>query len=95
MCIGIGLYRESKKDIRMKQGTLIPGVSTHFICRKVLPNVFGTAELTKGRVYEILKWNGNIYLFLDDRGSKVEWMGELGIEDCTYSKNIEKIMEGC
>lgn len=67
---------------------LIPGVSTHFIwTRDSIPS------FTKGRVYKIFEWDGSFYSFFDNLGQRMDWIGQIGVEDCPFDRNLEEILK--
>lgn len=84
------------------RGKLIPFQSTHFQCMETEKDERGvewlyTARLTKGEVYPILQWKDgfrvSIYSFRDEDGTLQEWVDYWGIEDVSFEKNLEKILE--
>lgn len=68
---------------------LIVGLSTHFIWRGRGLNI----NLTGGRVYKITNWRQNYYSFFDDCGEYVTWIGQSGVEDCSFEVNLKKVLE--
>lgn len=86
----------------INRGKLIPFQSTHFRCMESETDERGVewlynARLTKGKVYPILRWNNGFiqstYSFKDEDGTLQEWVDYWGIEDISFEKNLEKILE--
>ena len=84
------------------RGKLIPFQSTHFQCVETETDERGVewlynVRLTKGKVYPILQWKDGFrvstYSFRDDGGTLQEWVDFWGIEDVSFEKNLEKILE--
>lgn len=69
---------------------LTPGLSTHFLYKGPLNS---NINVTPGRVYEIMYWRGGWYTFLDDRRVKRSWWGQDGVKDCSFLRNLEKILK--
>lgn len=68
---------------------MIPNVSTHF--RWVAES---SSTMTSGKVYTILKWDGDLFLFLDNLGMKRRWSYIVwGVEDYPFHRNLKKILE--
>ena len=68
----------------MKDRQLIPEVSTHF--RWIASSI---SNLTEGKIYKIMKWEGYSYSFLSDNGVETTWGGQNGVEDASYEENLE------
>ena len=71
----------------MNTTPLTPGLSTHF---RWLGNPW---ILTPGKIYKILKWEGDTYFFLDDTGKENTWCGQYRVVDASYETNLKKVLE--
>ena len=80
------------------RGKLIPYVSTHFQCVYSQKDERGTeflytTPLTKGKVYEILRWKEYAYWFKDDKGKMQVWVDFWGVVDYSFERNLKTILE--
>lgn len=71
---------------------LQPGVSTHFTV--ISSGRFSSADITIGKVYEIVKWWKENFCFFDDIGEERCWSEKFSyVEDWSFDKMLKKILE--